>query len=92
LPFDIEALHPESGSRKDRETIDRWTKANGGEARVRMKLFWQSLAFAFVLIGTFIALDMTGVTRGTSDNMGIVLMTGAAVAFWIVMYRRQSKP
>ena len=59
---------------------------------MRMKLFWQSLAFAFVLIGTFIALDMTGVTRGTSDNMGIVLMTGAAVAFWIVMYRRQSKP
>jgi hypothetical protein len=53
--------------------------------------FWHALGFAFALIAAFIALDMTGVTRGLPDGAVIAGMALTGLAFAIVISKRSQR-
>jgi peptidoglycan/LPS O-acetylase OafA/YrhL len=61
---------------------------------VNTKRVWAvAFAFAFVLIGLFIALDMTGMMQGASDGATTAAMfiAGAAFAVWLSRRSRQTR-
>jgi hypothetical protein len=51
-----------------------------------------ALLFAFALIGVFIALDMTGITRGIPDFVIEVAMILPCLALITYIVKRQAKP